>query len=90
MKTDLAPCPFCYSQKTIIAVHDDGCQVNCTSCLAAGPNKTNREDAMDAWCELYEELTKARQWYANEFAIKLGQIQKSMKPLEVVRGATGR
>lgn len=89
MKPELAPCPFCFGRKAIMAVHATGCQVSCTDCNATGPSRPSRKDALIVWNALSEELAKTRQWYANDFAEKLDKIQKSVSGFKIVRRATG-
>lgn len=78
MKPHLAQCPFCFARTPEVASYLLGFQVICKNCMATGPSKHSKQEALLAWNALSEELARSRQWYANDFASKLKQIEESM------------
>lgn len=88
MKPLLAQCPYCLENSPKIAVHLISYQVVCQHCLATGPSKSSRKDAAMAWNALSDELSNSREWYANDFANRLKELEESLAP-RILKTATG-
>lgn len=52
--TDLRPCPWCKGDHASIIAIEDGYQVHCLTCGAAGPYSEDRERAGQLWIDFYE------------------------------------
>lgn len=78
MNQGFAHCPYCLAQKPELIAQLVGYQVICKNCLATGPNKSFKKQAVRAWNQLTAELDQSRQWHAERFTERLEALEKSL------------
>lgn len=55
-KCDARPCPFCGSERVMLANGSDSSWVCCQNCLTMGPSCESAEEAVKKWNSVYPAL----------------------------------
>jgi len=81
MNYSLQKCPFCFGHQARLIDQEMGFKVECQCCNANGPIKEVRIEAIESWNSLSEEIAKACNEHASQYATKLKALAQKLAPL---------